>query len=74
VRCGSIVVVGRRIVLVLLVAAAWACGHREPRCAVQDCKTHQIIDDGCVTDWKGGKTCASCVNACPDDVPPGAHS
>jgi hypothetical protein len=42
-----------------------ATPRRTPSCAVQDCKTHQIIDDGCVDDEKGGKLCASCVNACP---------
>lgn len=36
-----------------------------PRCAVQDCATKKILDDGCVDDGKGGKLCASCVNPCP---------
>lgn len=38
-----------------------------PRCATQDCKTGKIVDDGCVDDGKGGRLCASCVNACPPD-------
>ena len=37
---------------------------RVPRCAVQDCKTGNIVDDGCVDDGKGGRLCAACVNVC----------
>jgi hypothetical protein len=33
---------------------------KEPACAVQDCKTHKIIDDGCTDDGR----CSSCVNVC----------
>lgn len=38
---------------------------QKPRCATQDCKTKQMIDDGCVDDGKSGRLCASCINACP---------
>jgi hypothetical protein len=35
-------------------------GRTEPVCAVQDCATGRILDDGCADDGR----CASCVNAC----------
>ena len=45
-------------------APATPAAPRVPRCAVQDCKTGKIAADGCVDDGKGGRLCASCVNAC----------
>ena len=35
-------------------------GRTEPVCAVQDCATGRIVDDGCADDGR----CASCVNPC----------
>src|SRR5258708_2800127 len=32
-----------------------------PTCAVQDCVTGRILDDGCSSDGR----CVSCVNECP---------
>jgi hypothetical protein len=61
----------RHLLLGLAIAlAGGACQRRAPRrstpvCAVQDCRTHRIIDDGCASDGR----CASCVNACPPDPP-----
>ncbi|HEY8040200.1 MAG TPA: hypothetical protein VIF15_10430 [Polyangiaceae bacterium] len=36
-------------------------GRSVPICAVQDCATHKMVDDGCADDGR----CASCVNTCP---------
>lgn len=33
-----------------------------PSCAIQDCASHLIIDDGCTSDGR----CLSCVNPCPE--------
>jgi len=41
-------------------------GRKEPVCAVQDCATGEIIDDGC--DQTG--RCLSCVNSCAPPVAP----
>lgn len=41
---------------------------RPPGCARQDCKTGEIVDDGCIHE-KGRVWCASCVEACPEDLP-----
>jgi len=43
-------------------------GRKEPICAVRDCTTGRIVDDGCD---EGGR-CASCVNACTSGDPPSA--
>jgi hypothetical protein len=44
-----------------------AKSHRSsPVCAVQDCKTGEIIDDGCAQDGK----CKSCINDCGGRVAP----
>lgn len=43
-------------------------GRKEPICAVQDCATGKIIDDGC--DETG--RCASCINSCALSEPPSA--
>jgi hypothetical protein len=55
---------------VLLLAAACPdpakSNRTTPICAVRDCKTGEIIDDGCVV---GGK-CKSCVNDCGGRVAP----
>lgn len=37
-----------------------------PICAVQDCKTGEIIDDGCSADGR----CKSCINDCGGRVAP----
>ena len=63
----------RLFVLVLLAAAGCrACAggpaqRREtPTCALQDCATGKIIDNGCSSDGH----CLSCINACPGDAVP----
>jgi hypothetical protein len=43
-------------------------GRKKPTCAVQDCASGKIVDDGC--DESG--RCASCVNSCTSGVPPSA--
>jgi hypothetical protein len=43
-------------------------GRKEPICAVQDCATGKILDDGC--DETG--RCASCINSCTSGEPPSA--
>jgi hypothetical protein len=48
------------------LAASKAPRRSEPVCAVQDCKTKKIVDNGCSDDGR----CAACVNACPQDLPP----
>jgi hypothetical protein len=40
----------------------------QPVCAVQDCKTGEIIDTGCADDGK----CISCINDCGGRVAPRA--
>ena len=37
-----------------------------PVCAVQDCATGKILDDGCAADGK----CKSCINDCGQRVAP----
>jgi hypothetical protein len=61
----------------LLVVAASACrseeqGHRRetPVCAIQDCATGRIVDDGCVGGGLGSRRCLACVNACEADTAP----
>ena len=41
-------------------------GRTEPTCAVRDCKTGKVIDDGCV-DGLFSKKCAACTVLCPDE-------
>jgi hypothetical protein len=66
-----------RMLLVVLIALAFAPGCRSctanrasgrasPVCAVQDCATGNIIDDGCAADGR----CLSCVTPCPNTPVP----
>ncbi|HEY0715124.1 MAG TPA: hypothetical protein VGF45_20760 [Polyangia bacterium] len=66
----SSLLVGRRLLMLVLVAGVGGCrgcdsapkrGRTTPVCAVQDCKTGAILDNGCSDDGK----CVACVNACP---------
>lgn len=47
-------------------------GRKEPICAVQDCATGEVIDDGCDATGR----CASCINSCVSGTPPsvGGHA
>jgi len=38
---------------------------RDPTCAVRDCATGKIIDNGCTADGR----CETCVNFCKNGVP-----
>lgn len=65
---------------VVIVAAAGAiltlvaCGkeresaRKAPTCAVRDCETGKIVDDGCVRDGLFGRTCAACTFVCPGQI------
>lgn len=62
------------LIAALLLAAAGGCracsGNAQrrrstPICAVQDCATGQVIDDGCSADGR----CLSCINPCPPPTP-----
>jgi hypothetical protein len=44
-----------------------------PVCAVQDCATGRLIDDGCVESWFG-KDCLACVNFCQSAAIPSARA
>lgn len=67
-----------RIALFTAIAIGHACetdkvpehrkGRKEPVCAIQDCATGKIRDDGC--DETG--RCASCINSCTSGEPPNA--
>jgi len=55
--------------LLLLLAApcvAPRSNRAVPVCAVQDCATGEILDDGCAKDGK----CKSCINDCGQRVAP----
>jgi hypothetical protein len=62
---------GGRLVGFLVLGVVVACGssarghgRKVPVCAVQDCATGRMIDDGCVERWLGTKDCLACVNFC----------
>src|SRR5580700_8606192 len=62
---------GGRLVGFLVLGVVVACGssarghgRKGPICAVQDCATGRMIDDGCVERWLGTKDCLACVNFC----------
>ena len=55
--------------IVFYVALSLGCiecqsnGRTVPVCAVEDCATHQIVDDGCARGWFGAQ-CLACLNMC----------
>jgi len=59
-------------VLLLLAAGCSKASHDEreagtssrstPVCAIQDCESHVVIDNGCTSDGR----CLSCINTCPE--------
>ena len=54
---------GRHAAWLLLLAAPCVeprSNRPVPVCAVQDCKSGEILDDGCAADGK----CKSCINDC----------
>lgn len=56
------------LLLALLAACPGSAKHRRATaiCAVRDCETGEIIDDGCAADG----SCTSCVNDCGGRVAP----
>jgi hypothetical protein len=67
----------RCVLFIAAFALAPACGkkveerskgRKEPVCAVQDCVTNKILDNGCDDTGR----CASCVNSCASSDRPSA--
>jgi hypothetical protein len=44
------------------VREAGSSSRSTPICAIQDCESHVVIDNGCTSDGR----CLSCVNPCPE--------
>ena len=62
---GSLACHGVLIVLTTACPGEWN-SRTTPICAEQDCKTGEILDDGCAADGK----CKSCINDCGGRVAP----